>query len=64
MVKDFINNPKAYCIDVGILDNGETALIEINDAFSIGKYSMSNEVYAELLITRWNEIKSYKCNDK
>ena len=64
MVKDFINSPKAYCIDVGILNNGETALIEINDAFSIGKYSMSNEVYAELLITRWNEIKSYKCNDK
>jgi hypothetical protein len=64
MVKDFVNSPKAYCIDVGVLSNGETALIEINDAFSIGKYNMSNDVYAELLITRWNEIKGYKCKDK
>jgi len=64
MVKDFINSPKAYCIDVGVINTGETILIEINDAFSIGKYSMSKEVYAELLITRWNEIKGYKYNDK
>ena len=60
MVKEFLNSPKAYCIDVGVLSNGETALIEVNDAFSIGIYSMSKEVYAELLITRWNEIKGYK----
>ena len=60
MVKEFLNSPKAYCIDVGVLSSGETALIEVNDAFSIGIYSMSKEVYAELLITRWNELKGYK----
>ena len=60
MVKEFVNSPKAYCIDVGVLSSGETALIEVNDAFSIGIYSMSKEVYAELLITRWNELKGYK----
>lgn len=60
MVKNFINSPKAYCIDVGVLSTGETALIEVNDAFSVGIYSMSKELYAELLMTRWNELKSYK----
>ena len=60
MVKEFLNSPKAYCIDVGVLSSGETALIEVNDAFSIGIYSMSKKVYAELLITRWNELKGYK----
>ena len=64
MVKDFLNSPKAYCIDAGVLSSGETALIEVNDAFSIGKYSMSKELYAELLITRWNELKGYKCDNK
>ena len=59
MVNEFINSPKAYCIDVGVLSSGETALIEVNDAFSIGIYSMPKEVYAELLITRWNELKGY-----
>ena len=64
MVKEFVNSPKAYCIDVGVLSSGETALIEVNDAFSIGIYSMSKEVYAELLITRWNELKGYKNNNE
>ena len=64
MVKEFLDSPKAYCIDVGVLSSGETALIEVNDAFSIGIYSMSKEVYAELLITRWNELMGYKNKDE
>ena len=63
MVKDFLNSQKSYCIDVGVLSTGETALIEVNDAFSFGMYSMSKELYAELLMTRWNELKGYKCNN-
>ena len=60
IVKDFVNSPKAYCIDAGVLDTGETALIEINDAMSIGIYSMPKELYAELLMVRWNELKKNK----
>lgn len=55
---DFIGSPKAYCLDVGVLSTGETALVEVNDAFSIGKYGMSDDLYAELVMTRWNELKS------
>ena len=64
MVKDFVNSPKAYCIDVGVLSTGETALIEVNDALCIGIYSMSKELYAELLMTRWNELKKIKNHNK
>ena len=52
MVKDFVNSPKAYYIDVGVLSTGETALIEVNDAISIGIYSMQKELYTELIMTK------------
>ena len=57
MADDFENAPKAYCLDVGVLSTGETALIEVNDGFSIGKYDMPKDIYANVLITRWNELK-------
>ena len=57
MINDWADSPKAYCLDVGVLDTGKTALIEINDAFSCGSYSMSAETYGDLLTTRWNELK-------
>ena len=63
MVKDFENSPKAYCLDAGVLSTGETALIEVNDAFSVGIYNMPKNVYAELLITRWNELKVNKSDN-
>lgn len=57
MIDDWTDSPKAYCLDAGVLDTGETALIEINDAFSCSSYSMSVETYGDLLATRWNELK-------
>lgn len=57
MVMDYTDAPSAYCLDVGVLDTGETALIEINDAFACGSYTMSPETYGNLLTTRWNELK-------
>lgn len=58
MADDFENAPAAYCLDVGVLSTGETALVEVNDGFSIGKYEMSDTLYSELVMTRWNELKS------
>ena len=48
----------AYCLDVGITNKGEIALIEMTDGFSFGKYGMSDELLAEILITRWDELKN------
>lgn len=50
--------PSAFALDFGTLSTGEVALIEMNDAFSIGKYNgIKDEDYAKFLITRWNELK-------
>lgn len=50
--------PKAFVLDLGVLSTGEVALIEMNDAFSIGKYNgISDETYAKFLITRWDELR-------
>lgn len=50
--------PKAFVLDLGVLSTGEVALIEMNDAFSIGKYDgIDDETYAKFLITRWEELK-------
>ena len=48
--------PAAYGIDFGVLDSGETALVEANDGFSLGAYGINAERYTELLFTRWEEL--------
>lgn len=56
MAKDFVNAPSAYALDVGVLSSGVTALIEVNDGFSLGRYGIPADVYTQLLQTRWNEL--------
>ncbi len=53
----------AYNLDVGITNKGEIALVEMTDGFSFGKYGMSDELVANMLITRWNELKRSIKND-
>lgn len=54
----FYQFPVSFALDLGILSTGEIALVEMNDAFSIGKYNgIDDETYAKFLITRWNELK-------
>ena len=60
-ISDFENSSdktSAYGIDFGILQNNETALVEWNDAYSLGSYNLNKEVYTNLIITRWEEILS------
>jgi len=45
-----------YGIDFGVLQNGETALIEWNDGYSLGSYGLEDELYTELIIARWEEM--------
>lgn len=56
MAKDFVDAPSAYALDVGVLLTGETALIEVNDGFSLGRYGIPVDVYTQLLQTRWSEL--------
>ena len=46
-----------YAIDFGVLDTGETALIEMNDGFAVGAYDgISGKDYTDMLLARWLEL--------
>jgi hypothetical protein len=46
-----------YCIDFGVLKDGRTALIEMNDGFSFGAYDgLPSEVYWKVTTARWAEM--------
>lgn len=46
----------SYTIDVGIKDNGETFLIEINDGWAIGNYGLSPDKYYQFVKNRWLQL--------
>lgn len=48
--------PCCYTIDVGILGDAETVVIEFNDMWAIGNYGMSNSEYMTMLSKRYHEI--------
>ena len=59
IIKDIINHIeyKTYALDIAILSTGELVVIELNDAWAIGKYNgISNIDYFDFLKTRWCEI--------
>lgn len=51
-----------YAIDFGVLTSGETALVEVNDAFAIGLYgdAMGPKEYLAFLSERWCSMKFEK----
>jgi hypothetical protein len=50
--------PAAYALDVGVLVDGRTVLVEVTDAWAIGYYrgTLSAKDYARLLWARWVEL--------
>ena len=50
--------PAAYGLDLGVLSTGETALVEVNDAWALGLYgrSLDSKDYLQLLTTRWRQV--------
>ncbi|MBP0020550.1 MAG: ATP-grasp domain-containing protein [Cyanobacteria bacterium SBLK] len=45
-----------YALDFGILETGEMALVEMNDGFSLGNYGLSDRLYTDLILARWEEL--------
>ncbi|MFK4706178.1 hypothetical protein ABIC83_003017 [Roseateles asaccharophilus] len=50
--------PVSYGLDVGVLDSGETVLVEVNDAWALGYYGNAIEPkdYLAMLTRRWMQI--------
>lgn len=55
MISAFENRPIAFALDVGV-SNGETFLVEANDAYSLGTYGLDPMLYAKLIHARWSEL--------
>jgi hypothetical protein len=54
--------PVAFALDVGVLESGLTALVEVNDAWALGFYSGTLEPrqYVQLLMRRWQQLCAHK----
>ena len=49
--------PVGFAIDFGVLSTGETALVEVNDGFSVGAYEgIAPLTYTRLIANRWFEM--------
>lgn len=52
-----VGAPQGYVIDFGVLDTGETALVEMNDGFSFGAYDgLPAETLWVVMLNRWVEL--------
>jgi hypothetical protein len=48
--------PAGYTIDFGVLANGQTAIVEVNDGLRLGANGAKGKVFAEVLIARWCQL--------
>ena len=55
-VRQFRSAPAGYGIDFGVLSDGRTVLVEANDGYSLGSYSLNSVDYTRLLEARWVEL--------
>jgi len=57
MIADYTDAPAAYTLDVGVLDSGDTALVEVHPLVSCGFYGFSDLVVVPgMLIAGWLSI--------
>lgn len=45
-----------YGIDFGVLADGTTALIEVNEGYGLGAYGLGDAEYTDVIIARWCEM--------
>lgn len=48
--------PAAYSMDIGVTDNGDTLIVEVNDGYALGSYGLSAYKYATFLQTRCQQL--------
>jgi hypothetical protein len=48
--------PRGWCLDFGVTDDGKTLLVEANDGYSIGNYGLDGRDYSKLIKARFLEL--------
>lgn len=64
MIHRFEDAPIGYSLDIGVLNNGKIALVEVNDAWgSLGYYkgTCSKKDFFSMLVARWNQLSENDC---
>ena len=66
MISAYHSSPKAYALDIGIAEDGETYLVEVNDGFSVGNYGLFRTQALVFHATRWPKLTKdyFTSNDK
>jgi len=54
------SSPISYTIDVGVTDNDDTIIIELNDMWAIGSYGLDRDLYVKMCLDRINELKGLR----
>ena len=52
--------PISCSMDICVTKDGQTLLVEINDAYSLGCYGLASVFYAKLISARWSQILGVK----
>jgi hypothetical protein len=60
MISMYKNAPDGYSLDVAVLDNGKTVLVEVQDGWALGNYGLEPDIYARLLLVRWTQLMNTK----
>jgi hypothetical protein len=58
----FHDRPIACAMDWGVTRSGETLLVEVNDAYSLGNYGVRGPEYTAMIEARWRELMGLKDN--
>jgi hypothetical protein len=48
--------PEGYGVDFGVLNDGRTVLVEVNEGYSLNPYGLEAMAYSELLEARWVQL--------
>ena len=59
-VMKWADAPAGYGIDFGVVADGRTLLVEVNEGFSLGCLGLRPRVYSQILEARWLELVSAK----
>ena len=50
------NAPSGYALDVGVTEDGQTCVVEINDGYASGAYGLPPTLYARVIEARWEDL--------
>jgi hypothetical protein len=50
------DRPRACALDFGVVREGSTLLVEVNDMIALGSYGIDPRLYSELIELRWEQL--------